>query len=46
MPLAMPMTRQPRCLATWPAMEPTAPAAAEMTRVSPAFAFSTSVTPK
>ena len=36
-PPAMPTTRQPLILAIWPATAPTAPAAPEMTTVSPAL---------
>ena len=38
-PPAIPTTRAPSALASWPATEPTAPAAAETTTVSPGFGF-------
>src|SRR2546426_3247504 len=36
---AMPTARQPRIFASWPTTEPTAPAAAETTTVSPGFGW-------
>ncbi len=41
----MPMTRQPLSLPIWPATEPTAPAAPEITSTSPGFGRPTCSTP-
>ncbi len=40
--LAMPATRQPRIFASWPTTEPTAPAAADTTTVSPGLGWAMS----
>ncbi len=44
-PPAMPTTRAPRALAICPAVEPTAPAAAETTKVSPGWGLPICVVP-
>ena len=45
-PPAMPTTRQPLILASWPTVCPTAPAAPETTSVSPGLGKPTSSSPK
>ena len=45
-PPAMPTTRQPRILPSWPAIDPTAPAAPDTTTVSLSFVSPTSIIPK
>ena len=45
-PPAIPTTRQPLIFASWPTVCPTAPAAPDTTRVSPAFGWPTSISPK